>query len=170
MQGFDDSLLSVWTNFWTVELLVIWCSCEVIVMSWNVHYYLRRNLILTICCNGISYPDLCSTEPAEEVLSWQHWFSGSSILLSCTKWWHFMMCCRKRWPIMRVLQVARGEGWTHLLPVPLTILRLNSKFDQILQCSGLKCTLLITTKFCTCQDSVTVVTCAKFCCDRLSIF
>ena len=54
-----------------------------------------------------------------------------------------------------------------LAPVPLTIFRSNSKFDQNLQCSGLKCTLLITIimKFCTRHDSVTVVTCAKFCCD-----
>ena len=42
-----------------------------------------------------------------------------------------------------------------LAPVPLTIFRSNSKFDQILQCSSLKCNLPITTKFCTRQDSVT---------------
>ena len=41
--------------------------------------------------------------------------------------------------------------------------------DQNLQCSGLKCILLITTKFCTRHDSVTVVTCAKFLCDWLCI-
>ena len=56
-----------------------------------------------------------------------------------------------------------------LAPVPLTIFRSNSKFDQNLLCSGLKCTLPITTEFCTRHDSVTVVTCAKFRCDRLSI-
>ena len=38
-----------------------------------------------------------------------------------------------------------------------------------LQCSGLKCAQLIKTKFSTRQDSVTVVTCAKFHCDRLNI-
>ena len=51
-----------------------------------------------------------------------------------------------------------------------TIIRWNSKFDQNLQCSGLKCTLPITTKFCTCYDNVTIVTCAKFPCDRFSVF
>ena len=55
-------------------------------------------------------------------------------------------------------------------PVPLTRFRSNSKFDHIWQCSGFKCALPITTKFCTCYDSVTVVTCAKFRCDWLSIF
>ena len=51
-------------------------------------------------------------------------------------------------------------------PVPQTIFRSNSKFDQNLSWSGLECTLLITTKFCTCHDSATVMTCAKFLCDQ----
>ena len=55
-------------------------------------------------------------------------------------------------------------------PVPLTVFRSNSQFDQILQSFGLKRTLPITTKFCTRHDSVTVVTCAKFRCVRLRIF
>ena len=54
--------------------------------------------------------------------------------------------------------------------VPLTIFRSNSKFDQDLQGSDLKCTLLITTKFCTRHDSYTVVTYAKFRCGRWRIF
>ena len=57
-----------------------------------------------------------------------------------------------------------------LVPIPLTIFRSNSKFDQKLQCSGLRCTQPITTKFCTCHDNVIVVTCAKFRCDQLSRF
>ena len=40
-------------------------------------------------------------------------------------------------------------------PVPLTVFRSNSKLYQSLPCSGLKCTLPITTKFCTRHDSVT---------------
>ena len=58
----------------------------------------------------------------------------------------------------------------HQALIPLKIFRLNSKFDQNLQCSCLKCALPITTKFCTRHDSYTVVTCAKYCCDRLRIF
>ena len=65
--------------------------------------------------------------------------------------------------------ICKNVIW-YLATVPLTIFRSNSKFDQILQCSGLKCTLPITTKFCTRHDSVTVVTCAKFLCDWYGIF
>ena len=39
--------------------------------------------------------------------------------------------------------------------VPLMIFQSNSKFDQNLQRSGLKSSLLITTKFCTNQNSIT---------------
>ena len=56
-----------------------------------------------------------------------------------------------------------------LAPVPLTGFRSNSKFDQILECSGLKYAQLITTTFRTRHDNVTVVTCAKFRCDRPNI-
>ena len=69
-----------------------------------------------------------------------------------------------------------GEAHDHimidvdLVPVPLTIFRSNSKFDQNLQCSCLTRTQLITTIFCTRHDSYTVVTCAKFRCDQWSMF
>ena len=59
---------------------------------------------------------------------------------------------------------------TPLATLPLTIFWSNLQLHKNMQCSGLKCTLPITTKFCTCQDSVTVVTCAKFCCDWLRLF
>ena len=63
----------------------------------------------------------------------------------------------------------KADGACPVAPVPLTIFRLNSKFNQNRLCSGLKCTLPITTKFCTCHDSVTVVACAKFCCDWIGL-
>ena len=50
----------------------------------------------------------------------------------------------------------------HQAPVPLTIFRSNSKFDQNLECFSLKYSQPITTKFCTRHDSYTVVPCAKF--------
>ena len=53
-----------------------------------------------------------------------------------------------------------------LAPIPLTVFRSNSKFGQILEHSGLKFAQPITMKFCTHHDSYTVVTCAKFHCDR----
>ena len=55
------------------------------------------------------------------------------------------------------------------VPVPLTMFRSNLKFDQNLQCSGLKHTPPITTKCCTRHDSVTVVTYTKCRCDRLNM-
>ena len=50
--------------------------------------------------------------------------------------------------------------------IPPMIFRSNSKVDQHLHCSGFKYTLQITMKFCTHHDSVTVLACAKFCCDH----
>ena len=58
----------------------------------------------------------------------------------------------------------------HLAPILLTLFRSNSKFNQNLQCSGFKYSQPITMKFCTRHDSFTVVTCAKYRCDWLSIF
>ena len=74
-------------------------------------------------------------------------------------------------PPFRIWCIILGVLYrVNLAPVPLTIFRSNSKFDQNLQCCSSKCHLPITTKFCTRHDSVTVVTCAKFHCDRLSMF
>ena len=55
-------------------------------------------------------------------------------------------------------------------PVPLSIFRSNSKFDENSNHSSVKYTRPITTIFCTRHDSATVVTCAKYRCDRSSIF
>ena len=51
-------------------------------------------------------------------------------------------------------------------PVPLSIFRSNSKFDENSERSSFEYTRLITTIFCTRHDSDTVVTCAKYRCDR----
>ena len=55
-------------------------------------------------------------------------------------------------------------------PVPLSIFRSNSKFDENSECSSFKYTRPITTIICTLHDSDTVVTCAKYRCDRPRIF
>ena len=47
-------------------------------------------------------------------------------------------------------------------PVPLSIFRSNSKFDENSECSSFEYTRPITTIFCTRHDSDTVVTCAKY--------
>ena len=58
----------------------------------------------------------------------------------------------------------------HQAPVPLSIFRSNSKFDENSECSSFKYTWPITTIFCTRHDSDTVVTCAKYRCNRPRIF
>ena len=55
-------------------------------------------------------------------------------------------------------------------PVPLSIFRSNSKFDENSERSSFKYIRPITTIFCTRHDSDTVVTCAKYRCDRPRIF
>ena len=52
-----------------------------------------------------------------------------------------------------------------LVPVPLTIIGWNSEFNENQnQCSFMN-TDMITTKFCTYQDSTAVLVYAKYCCD-----
>ena len=65
---------------------------------------------------------------------------------------------------------ARCASGIAQAPVPLSIFRSNSKFDENSKHSSAKYTRPITKIFCTCHDSVTVVTCAKYRCDRSSIF
>ena len=60
--------------------------------------------------------------------------------------------------------------WGDQAPVPLSIFRSNSKFDENSECSSFEYTRPITTIFCTRHDSGTVVTCAKYRCDRPRIF
>ena len=67
-------------------------------------------------------------------------------------------------------QVMEVQLSCYLAPVPLSIFRSNSKFDENSKHSSVTYTRPITTIFCTRHDSVTVVTCAKYRCDRLSIF
>ena len=50
-------------------------------------------------------------------------------------------------------------------PVPLSIFRSNSKFDENSKHSSVKYTRPITAIFCTRHDSITVVTCANYRCD-----
>ena len=70
---------------------------------------------------------------------------------------------------MLVHQSRFDKSCFHQAPVPLSIFRSNSKFDENSKHSSVKYTRPITTIFCTRHDSVTVVTCAKYRCDRSSI-
>ena len=58
----------------------------------------------------------------------------------------------------------------YLAPVPLSIFRSNSKFDENSERSNFECTRPMTKIFCTRHDSDTVVTCAKYRCHRPRIF
>ena len=62
------------------------------------------------------------------------------------------------------------QSFTLLPPVPLSIFRSNSKFDENSERSSFEYTWPITTIFCTRHDSDTVVTCARYGCDRPRIF
>ena len=57
-----------------------------------------------------------------------------------------------------------------LAPVPLSIIRSNSKFDENSERFSVEYTRPISTIFCTRHDSGTVVTCAKYRCDRPRMF
>ena len=73
-------------------------------------------------------------------------------------------------PLWRHRNVVQVDFTLVQAPVPLTLFRSNLKFDHNLECCSSRRAQLITTKFCTRHDSVTVVTYAKFCCDRCSTF
>ena len=77
--------------------------------------------------------------------------------------------CPSRQPIIQTIADRKPCNYI-LAPVPLSILRSNSKFDENSKHSSVKYTRPITTIFCTRHDSVTVVTCAKYRCDRSSTF
>ena len=67
-------------------------------------------------------------------------------------------------------RVGRRVSAALLAPVPLSIFRSNSKFDENSERSSFKSVRPITTIFCTRHDSDTVVTCAKYRCDQPRIF
>ena len=113
-------------------------------------------------------------------------FSWMKIVVYQFTTFHWILFVRVHWktdkPVtMCKFQIHSNRYMKHFLwncphvnewqtPVPLRLFQSNSKLDQNLQCSGLKFTPPITTKFCTSHDSVIVVTCAKFCCDWLRLF
>ena len=78
------------------------------------------------------------------------------------------------WKDLKTLKLDHKKSWERSYvdqaPVPLSIFRSNSKFDENSERSSFEYTGPITTIFCTRHDSNTVVTCAKYRCDRLRIF
>ena len=95
------------------------------------------------------------------ILLWD--FTGASTAMLLRSLANFSVK-RELWPHVSCLQTVKPLQ--DLVPIRLTLFRLNSKFHQTLECFSLKYAQRITTNFFTCHDSVTVVKCAKFCCDR----
>ena len=73
-------------------------------------------------------------------------------------------------PSIHVSPPTRSRLNSIQAPVPLSIFRSNSKFDENSKHSNVTYTPPITKIFCTRHDSFTVVTCAKYRCDRWGIF
>ena len=59
-------------------------------------------------------------------------------------------------------QEQHGQG-----PIPQSFFIKNSNYMDISFCSNLNCTTTISTNFCTCHNSCTVVACAKVCSDLM---
>ena len=86
---------------------------------------------------------------------------------------HILELCQKRniqYTVCTSSEDRQNDFGLDQAPVPLSIFRSNSKFDENSKHSGVKYTLPITTIFCTRHDSVTVVMCAKYRCDRSNMF
>ena len=105
----------------------------------------------------------------------------------CSQWWKFHQNDDIFVSVYTVFQWLSPQYWLFLYlllqcwywkqnmnqepaPVPLSIFRSNSKFDENSERSSFEYTRPITTIFCTRHDSDTVVTCAKYRCDRPRIF
>ena len=150
------SLICVWINDWVNnrvagDLRRYRAHYDVIVMmhsSCTSHLSLRVagllfSLCLHLCCD--SFPATCLRDavPAHRRRFDKHLHS---------------------------LLAQPTAGIWHLAPVPLSIFRSNSKFDENSKHSSVKYTRPITTIFCTRHDSITVVSCATYRCDRSNIF
>ena len=95
-------------------------------------------------------------------------------------WYFFFMCPEKRKLMPRKFchhylsknrpKLCISPIYLDMTPVPLNIFRSNSKFDENSERSSFEYTRPVTMIFCTCHDSDTVVTCAKYRCDRPRIF
>ena len=141
-------------------------------------YFLHQNINAKI---GYAYRELtivtCTPNPSSVWLIWIWRIWLAWVAYNC----HlsiFSLDC------LLVLISWLNRGWkTHIhfavrstrnkqdqAPVPLTAFRSNSKFDENSKHSSVKYTRPITTIFCTRHDSVTVVTCAKYRCDRPRTF
>ena len=130
------------------------CASAVIVVAW---------------CQNI-------TVSAPEGLIWMKMYSSatSTQIKDSFHWLHSYLRFDKLYPIFALSSSSSILHHHHPVasqaPVPLSIFRSNSKFDENSERSSFKYIRPITTIFCTRHDSDTVVTCAKCRCDWRRIF
>ena len=130
-----------------------------------------RSFLLETWADGISRWSLIACSGSGQLIAHVQWLRAHAI----SNWGPSGYSCRHI-PIP-TRQIKRAQSELHDLakeayqaPVPLSIFRSNSKFDEISKHSSVKYTPPITTIVSTLHDSVTVVTCAKYRCDRSNIF
>ena len=114
----------------------------------------KSNSMNTVMKVSYLHPNAINIDELVKILSRKYCLShgGFSLVWKITGYWCqdiYLDCLLQR--ASRLLIWNAGPGSARGI-------RSNSKFDQNLQCSGLKHTLPTTTKFCTRHHNVTVVT------------
>ena len=131
----------------------IWnVNCKMVAIRWW-HFYIHF----------LEWQWLYVDENFTEVCSWvSNWSTLIQVMV-----WHQTGAK----PIPKPMTTQFADAYMrHQAPVPLSIFRSNSKFDENSERSSFKYIRPITTIFCTRHESDTVVTCAKYHCDRPRIF
>ena len=99
-------------------------------------------------------------------LIWCHWSRDiTTVIADTSKGIYFWLMQAPKFAEVTWVIIIKAQA-----PVPLSIFRSNSKFDENSERSSFKSIRPITTIFCTRHDSDTVVTCAKYRCDRPRTF
>ena len=167
----------VWTKCFVSSVsVVIWAGCSVAphsvlfwawcptifssVMVWAGCYFSSFFLFWWSCGAGVSWGVVRFSVSALFVIVVG--CSGAGVGVGS-----FSGCIFGGWLSLRAATVSVSPG---MAPVPLSIFRSNSKFDENSERSSFEYTRLITTIFCTRHDNDTVVTCARYLCDRPCIF
>ena len=101
-----------------------------------------------------------------------HWGCARKLCnsLCTTSWWHHIKSSQQEmevWkPAISLPLMSLSTDYV-LGAIPTLIRHSQFSFEVILYCCNLVIDNQITTDFCTCHDSIAVVSCAKFCCDPL---
>ena len=124
--------------------------------NWNLENILHALILILMVQSGHNFAHATTAE-----LLWHVQYCDAQLMIiSHAKATYSIFL----WDLADKLMNSLWNG--PLAPVPLTIIRLNSEFNQNLKCSSFKYTWPITATFCTRYDNYTVVTCAGFHCDQ----